>query len=316
MLEFPIVKNKEEFDEHFQDRIWLDAAKQICRRHRISFTRLKRSENGEHVVFLIDDSFVIKIYRPFRRCFEREEKALEFVGGRTNFKIPEIVQIGEIENFNYILMTQLSGAAMTRAVWLTLPRNEQLAFVSELAVGLKTIHSLNADSFDCDWYEFVEDRANTFVERQIAHGVNPQVIESLPAFIETNLKLLPKNCPTVFLHGDVHFGNLRLQKSNANWQISGLFDFADSRRGFHEYDFLAVGILMIQGQAEIQREFFKSYGYQENQLDESFRKRMMLLTMLYETSDLRRYALRLKPEAVNFSLEELEKAIWSFADKH
>ncbi len=61
MLEFPIVKNKEEFDEHFQDRIWLDAAKQICRRHRISFTRLKRSENGEHVVFLIDDSFVIKI---------------------------------------------------------------------------------------------------------------------------------------------------------------------------------------------------------------------------------------------------------------
>jgi Ser/Thr protein kinase RdoA (MazF antagonist) len=314
MLEFPIVKNKEEFDEHFQDRIWLDAAKQICRRHRISFTRLKRSENGEHVVFLIDDSFVIKIYRPFRRCFEREEKALEFVGGRTNFKIPEIVQIGEIENFNYILMTQLSGAPMTRAVWLTLPRNEQLAFVAELAVGLKAIHSLNADSFDCDWYEFVEDRANTFVERQIAHGVNPQVIESLPAFIETNLKLLPKNCPTVFLHGDMHFGNLRLQKSNGNWQISGLFDFADSRRGFHEYDFLAVGILMIQGQAEIQREFFKAYGYAENELDESFRKRLMMLTMLYETSDLRRYALRLKLEAVDLSLEELEKAIWSFAE--
>jgi len=29
----------------------------------------------------------------------------------------------------------------------------------------------------------------------------------------------------------------------------------------------------------------------------------MMLTMLYETSDLRRYALRLKPEAVDFSLE-------------
>ncbi|MDQ3710913.1 MAG: aminoglycoside phosphotransferase family protein [Acidobacteriota bacterium] len=313
-MKFPIITNKEEFDEHFQSRVWLDAAKQICRRHQISFTRLKRSENGEHIVFLIDDSFVIKIYRPFRRCFEREKKALEFVGGRTNFKIPEIVQIGEIEGFNYTLMTQLSGVAMTRAAWLTLPRNEQVAVVAELAVGLKTIHSLDADSFDCDWSEFVEDRANTFVERQIARDVNSQVIESLPAFIETNLKLLPKDFRTVFLHGDVHFGNLRFQKSGGEWQISGLFDFADSRCGFHEYDFLAVGILMIQGQAEIQREFFKSYGYHENQLDKSFRKRLMMLTMLYETSDLRRYAQRLKPEAVDFTLEELERAIWSFAE--
>ena len=314
MLKFPAINNKEDFDEHFQSQIWLDAANEICRRHGISFAELKRTEQGEHIVFLIDDSLVIKIYRPFRGCFEREKKALEFVGGRTNFKIPEIVQIGEMEGFDYILMTQLSGAAMTRAVWLTLPRNEQLAFVAELAVDLKAIHSLKADSFDFDWYEFVEDRANTFVERQIAHGVNPQVIESLPAFIETNLKLLPKDFPTVFLHGDVHFGNLRLQKSNGNWQISGLFDFADSRCGFHEYDFLAVGILMIQGQAEIQREFFKSYGYAENRLDESFRKRLMMLTMLYETSDLRRYALRLKPEAVDFTLEELEKGIWSFLE--
>ena len=314
-MKFPIIRNKEEFDEHFQSQIWLDAARQICGRHQISFTELNRSENGEHIVFLIDDSFIIKIYKPARRCFEREKKALEFVGVRTNFKIPEIVQIGEIEGFNYILMTQLSGVTMTRAAWLTLPRNEQLAFVSNLAAGLKSIHTLDADSFDCDWSEFVEDRANTFIERQIAHGVNPQVIESLPTFIETNLKLLPKGFPTVFLHGDVHFGNLRLQRSNGDWQISGLFDFADSLCGFHEFDFLAVGLLMIQGQSKLQREFFKAYGYAENELDESLRKRLMLLTVLYECSDLRRYALRLAPEAVNFSFEKLEKAIWSFADK-
>ncbi|MDQ3748146.1 MAG: hypothetical protein M3367_03890, partial [Acidobacteriota bacterium] len=59
----------------------------------------------------------------------------------------------------------------------------------------------------------------------------------------------------------------------------------------------------------------KAYGYAENELDESLRKRLMLMTVLYECSDLQRYALRLKPEAVNFSLEELERAIWSFANK-
>lgn len=313
-MKFPIIKSKEDFDEHFQSPIWCEAARKICRRHRIIFSRLERCASSDHVVFLIDDLLVLKIYRPFRRCFEREKESLEFVNGRTVFKIPEIVQIGEIEAFDYILMTQLPGIAMTRAVWLTFPKNEQLGFASKLAGGLKQIHELNADSLDCDWAEFVEDRADTFIERQISHGVNSKVIESLPEFIETNLKLVPKDCPTVFMHGDVHFGNLRLDKSGGVWQVAGLFDFADSRRGFHEYDFLAVGILMIQGQGEIQREFFTSYGYAENELDESFRKRMMMLTMLYESSDLRRYALRLKPAAVDFSLEELEKAIWSFAE--
>ncbi len=312
-MKFPISKNKEEFDEHFQSSIWLDAAKQICRRHQISFIQLKRPKNGEHVVFLIDDSFVIKIYRPFRGCFEREKKALEFVGGRTNFKIPEIVQIGEIEGFDYILMTQLSGAALTRAVWLTLPGNEQMAFVSELAAGLKTIHSLDAESFDCDWSEFVEERAKTFVERQVAHGVNPQIIESLPEFLETNLKLLPKNYSTVFLHGDVHFGNLRVSMRNDDLQISGFFDFADSLKGFHEYEFVAVGVLMMQGQGKVQREFFRAYDYKESEIDENLRVRLMLLTILYECSNLRKYALRLKPEAVDFTLGELERAIWAFA---
>lgn len=38
-----------------------------------------------------------------------------------------------------------------------------------------------------------------------------------------------------------------------------------------------------------------------------------MLAMLRETADLRRCALRLKPEAVDFTLDELEKGIWSFA---
>ncbi len=313
-MKFPIIKTKQEFDEHFRSDVWLDSARQICLRHNISFNRLKRSEHGEHIVFLVDDSFVIKIYRPFRKGFEREKAALEFAGGKTSLKIPEIFAVGEFESFNYLITEQLAGDLMTRQVWLTLPKNEQIAFVRKLAIGLNELHSRNADSFDDDWHKFVETQANITIERQIASGVNAQCIESLPAFLETNLKLLPENCPKVFLHGDVHFGNLRLQKSNGNWQISGLFDFADSRRGFHEYDFLAVGLLMIQGQADIQREFFKGYGYADGELDESFRRRLMLLTILYECSDLRRYALRLKPEAVDFSLKELERAIWSFTE--
>ena len=313
-MKLPFIENKQNFDQHFQSEIWLDAAKEICRRHQISFIELKRANSSDHVVYFIDDKLILKIYRPFRRCFEREVKAIEFVDGKTDFVTPEIVETGEFENLKYVFMTQLSGAVLTRKDWLELPEIEQLNFVSKLAVGLKQIHELDSQAFECDWGNFVENRVSTFIERQIAHGVNSQIIESLPAFIEENLKLVPTNAPTVFMHGDVHFGNLRLSKSNGEWLISGLFDFADSRVGFHEYEFLAVGVLMIQGQREIQREFFKSYGYTESELDETMRRRLMMLTMLYETADLRRYAMRLKPEAVDFSLRELEKGIWSFAE--
>ena len=311
-MSFPIISTNEEFSQHFQSDIWIDAAKKICQRHKISFFELKRSPSSDHIVFLIDNSFVLKIYRPFRNCFEREKTALELISGKINLKTPEIIEIGEFEGFEYILMTQLSGELITREMWLTLSEKKQKQFVSTLAVELKQIHELNSDSFQCDWAEFVKDRAETFIERQFAHGVNQKVIESLPKFIETNLKLVPTKKPTVFMHGDVHFGNLRLKKSSGNWQILGLFDFADSRKGFYEYDFLAVGVLMIQGQGEIQREFFKAYGYAKKDLDETMRSRLMMLTMLYETADLRRYAMRLKPEAVNFTLEELERGIWSF----
>ena len=69
---------------------------------------------------------------------------------------------------------------------------------------------------------------------------------------------------------------------------------------------------MIQGDRELQREFLRAYGYQDDELNDELRDRLMMLTMLYETSDLRRYALRLTPAAVEYSLDRLKTSIWCF----
>jgi len=308
------IETEKDFDTHHKSEIWLDVAKEICRRHRVSFNEIKRAGGSEHVVFFLDDAFVLKIYHPFRKCFERELKGLEIVEGKTDFKIPEIIHQDKFENFPYVLMTRISGDLMTRTDWLKIPEKAQIEFISKIAAGLKQIHSLAPDSVENNWAEFVKNRAETFVERQIAHGVNQRVLDALPEFIEENLKLVPTDEAAVFMHSDIHFGNLGVIKTEKSLKIAGLFDFADSRRGFYEYDFLAVGVLIIQGQGKLQREFFKAYGYAEKDLDEEMRRRLMMLTMLYETADLRRYALRLKPEAIHFSLDKLEKGIWSFLE--
>ena len=116
----------------------------------------------------------------------------------------------------------------------------------------------------------------------------------------------------VLLHGDVHPGNVLVKRIDGHWQITGLFDFADSFCGFHEYEFVAPGVLMVQGNRELQRQMLLAYGYREDELDLGLRARLMLLTVLYECSDLRKYAMRLAPSAIHLPLAELEAAIWRF----
>lgn len=301
----------EDFRARFNDPQWRAVAENICRRHRIPFSNLHRSPQGESVVFLVDDRFIIKIYIPYKTGMERERLALE--SARTSLKIPEIVAFGELENYKYLVTTQIHGELMTREIWLKLARREQIEILARLAEGLKTLHRSDTSKIDFDWRAFVRRQAETCFERQQACGVNEKVLAAIPAYLEKNLPLLETDFREVFLHGDVHFGNLRLRRINGEWQISGLFDFADSLKGAREYDFLAVGVLMIQGQGELQREFFRRFDYADAEINETLRNRLMLLTMFYEWSDLRRYAVRLRPEAVDYSLDELERAIWSFA---
>lgn len=249
------ISSVEDFQFHFKDDIWRSFAEIICRRHRLSFRHLRRSEGGEHIVFLVDDEFVIKIYTPFRRGFGREKAGLEFASGKTSLPLPEILFAGEIENFDYLVLTRLEGVLMTRDVWLGLEKRVQIKVISQLAAGLKELHSHNAQNIDFNWREFIERQAAIVIEKQTAIGVNPEWLERLPAYLEESLPLLPENPEKVFLHGDVHFGNLRLTAEKGSWRISGLFDFADSLAGFYEYEFLAVGVLMIQGQGELQNFF-------------------------------------------------------------
>jgi hygromycin-B 7''-O-kinase len=301
-----------DFKRTFNDPIWLGVASTILQRHQIEYSSAKRAQHGENIVFLIDDTLILKIYTPVKNGFHRERAGLEFADGKTTIPIPRIVEEGEIEGFYYLIMTQFRGEPMTRQQWLTLEKSEQIVLLVQLASGLKELHSHDSSDFDFDWREFLRIQVESAIDKQRTEGGNPEWIESMPVYFEKYLYLIPDRTADSYQHGDVHFGNLRVVNKGGAWQICGLFDFADSIKGFHEYEFIAVGVLMIQGQGELQREFFRAYGYKDSEIDLTLRHRMMMLTMLYEYSSLRRYSERLRPEAVTYTLDELERAIWSF----
>lgn len=212
-------------------------------------------------------------------------------------------------------MTQLVGAP-AKDVWASIETRDRREIVARLGAAFAGLHSypvvpLSETALNRDWHKFIERQAHHSVERQRQCGANPEWLESLPDYIAVRVKLLPKN-QLVMRHGGVHFGNLLLSEQSGRWQISGVFDFADSMCGFSEYDFVAPGVLMIQGNLELQRILFSAYGYADAQIDQDLRARLMLLTILYECSDLRKYAVRLKREAADFTLDKLERAIWAF----
>jgi hygromycin-B 7''-O-kinase len=314
-LNLPVVANVPQYESHFHDGVWQQAAAAICARHHLPYASLRRSQQGENIVFFIDNRFILKIFAPFRDSYWREKAALEFAHGKLGIETPEMVHTGDLEGWSYLVMTQLTGVP-AREVWSVINSHERSAIVSRLGAALKSLHApvapLSHPALNRDWRGFIERQAHTCVERQRACGANPEWLERLPAYIATRLALLPAEYTPVLLHGDVHLGNLLLTPGNGGWQITGVFDFGDAWCGFHEYEFVAPGVLMVQGNRALQRALLRAYGYTEAQLDLTLRARLMLLTVLYECSNLRKYALRLVPAAVTFTLDELEAAIWTF----
>jgi hygromycin-B 7''-O-kinase len=315
-LNLPVIADAADYKRHFSDDAWRQAAAIICARHHLPYTSLRRSQQGENIIFFVDERLIVKIFAPFGQSYLREKAALEFAHGKLGIETPVILCAGELEGWSYLVLTQLSGVTL-REVWPEIGLRERIGIVSRLGVALKSLHDhaapLSQSALDRDWHGFIEHQAKTSVERQRACGANPEWLDSLPGYISARLELLPAEYEPALLHGDVHPGNLLLAQENGHWEITGLFDFGDSLCGFHEYDFVAPGVLMVQGSRELQRALLLAYGYRESQLDLNLRARLMLLTVLYECSDLRKYALRLMPEAVTFTLEELEAAIWTFA---
>lgn len=301
-----------DFSSYVDSPVWDKVARIIAERHTLALGPIVRVGGTENIVFFLGNEHILKIYTPLRNGFHREKTALEFAEGKSKLPVPRIRHGGEIEGYEYLILSRLPGETFRRDKWLTISGKSQVRIVSDLAAALRDLHAHDPSEIHFSWKEFMQIQMQSAIDKQAAAGGNPEWLEALPRFLDDNFDLLPTSFEPAFLHGDIHFGNLTMSPGVAGPDISGLFDFADSLVGFHEYEFVAIGVLMLQGQGELQRQFFKSYGYPDSQLDEGFRRRLMLLTILYECSSLKRYAERLRPDAVYLTLNELERAIWNF----
>ena len=89
-------------------------------------------ETGTVLVALLGRTLALKLYPPFLRDhFEFECAMLARVGGRLQVPTPVLLKTGEREGWPWVLMSQLSGTALT-AVWPALDESAKCALLSSI----------------------------------------------------------------------------------------------------------------------------------------------------------------------------------------
>jgi len=168
----PVICDAADYVVHFNDEVWQRAAATICARQGLSYTSLRRSPQGENIIFFGDEDFVIKIFAPFRENYLRETEALAFAQGKLSIKTPDLMHTGEIDGWSYLVMTRLAGQA-SREVWARVGPCDRLEIVSRLGLAISELHKYAAPlqtGLDRDWRGFIERQARMSIDRQRACG--------------------------------------------------------------------------------------------------------------------------------------------------
>jgi hygromycin-B 7''-O-kinase len=98
----------------------------------------------------------------------------------------------------------------------------------------------------------------------------------------------------MLLHTEVMREHLLVTEgSDGAWDLSGLIDFEPAMRGEREYEFVAVGVFVAEGDARFLARRLTAYGCHHDQLGPDLRRRLLAWGILHRYSNLRWWMQRM-----------------------
>jgi len=277
---------------------WRPTLEQIRLRHHLPAGEWSRFALGRNLVFACGE-LVLKLSQP-NWAFEipREADALTFVYHQLPVATPELLAIGAVEGWAYLVQRRLPGQMM-RVPWPDLPQPTKLALARQQGEIMAALHALpiaNAPaSLAFDWTEMLtEQKVECFQEMQAA-GVPAALLEDLISYLAAAEPLIAADGPTVLLHGDLDAINLLIEEHNGTWRITGLVDWGDIKLGPAAHDFISPGIHSYRSQRELLHAWYAGYGLHDEQRSPHFVHNVMARSLLYYASEFARY-LKLVPQ--------------------
>ena len=274
---------------------WLPTLEQIRQRHHLPAGAWTRFALGRNLVFACGE-LVLKLSQP-DWAFEipREADALAFVHQQLPVATPELLAIGELDGWAYLVQRRLPGEMM-RARWGELSDAVKRSLARQQGEIMAALHALSVHdapaSLAFDWAVMLtEQKAECCQEMQNA-GVPEALLADLPRYLAEAEPRLATDGPPVLLHGDLDAINLLIEEQQGAWRITGLVDWGDVKLGPATHDFISPGIHSYRGQRELLQAWYAGYGLNDKQRSPAFVRNVMARSMLYYAGEFARYLQR------------------------
>ncbi len=271
----------------------------LCRSLGVETAGLARFPTGSLPVYGIGQ-LVLKLFPPVY-AGERPVEAgvLTALAGRLPVATPLVHAAGEHQGWGYVLMDRLPGVDLA-AVWPGLGRGERTRLATQVGAAVRALHQVAPPVLEGPWPPpwagFVADQRTSAVHRHRLWGLPEHWLDQVPGFLD-GVDLAPGAADElVLLHTEVMPANLlAAQDPSGRWSLSGLCDVEPAMRGQREYEFVAIGIFLAQGDPGVLGAALSAYGYRSDQLDGALARRLMAWTLLHRCGNLATYLPRLPP---------------------
>lgn len=260
--------------------------REICSRHAISYNKLtKFDEGGSAIVFAIDDDLVIKLFPPlsWSEQITLETTVLNHIQGNVSTPTPQVVDVGDLEDWSYFIMTHLAGQRLN-TVFDALAEEDQLDLYTRMGVTIQELHSLpeiQADLPVPKWEDFVRERSAVCQDHQTSGGVNTSLVDQIPSFLQTYLPE-PASAPcSAILHTELSRDEWFVGQRNGSWTLTGIFDFGDVLIGDPRAD-----SMWREFDLSLLRSYFSGYGYSEGTVSEELACTMLAYVLIHRYATL------------------------------
>jgi hygromycin-B 7''-O-kinase len=321
----PFVHTWKEWGEMFTDLArWKPAVDEICRRESIPFRSIETGYPGTNAVFVLDQTYVLKIYAPFcHEEFDLERELYPILERNSSIPAPRLIAQGILQDrmpWPYIVIDFKPGEPI-REVRGRISRANMIEIASDMGRIVRELHRTpiaqikGLDRSPEGWMRFVRSRQESCAEQIRSKGVLPDVVIAEIADLFASARLGCGERPLVLLNGDLTEDHLLLHRSSVGyedggWRISGLIDFADALIGPREYEWIALWFGALDRDSACLQAFMESYD-PGIELDEAFYRQAMAFTFLHEFgAEIIAWTLKRLGNPRVCSMQELQQVLW------
>ena len=298
---------------------WTATVREICHRHNLPVQRVEAGYPGTNAVFVVDETYVVKIYAPFcPEDFDLERELYALLGANPRLPVPQLIAQGILEDqirWPYIIIDFKPGVPI-RDVRDRIPRRNLLRIAAELGEMVRELHRVPVVSLTslpvtrASWEAFVRRRQVEVADAALWAGILSEVVVAeIPEFLASALNVTA-GTPLTLVNGDLTEDHILLEQRDGKWRISALIDFGDALVGACDYEWIALWFSGLDRDYEALTAFMAAYA-PHFKLDDAFFTRAMAFTFLHEFGvDILALTLKALGQPQIASIQELQALLW------